>query len=96
MCFYKYIKPWMQKCMGLSSPERFATLGRAVSFSAPMTYFLQVSLENVAGTLFANPEPGGGSGDFVNLAKATGFLELPAEKSEFGKGEVYPYIAFRD
>jgi molybdopterin molybdotransferase len=96
MCFYKYIKPWIQKCMGLSSPERFATLGGPVTFSAPMTYFLQVSVENVAGTLFANPKAGGGSGDFVNLAKATGFLELPAEKSEFARGEVYPYIAFRD
>lgn len=96
MCFYQYIKPWMQKCMGVAQSPQFATLDGTINFAAPMTYFLQVSVENRNGTLFAIPEPGGGSGDFVNLAKVTGFLELPAEKSEFRKGEVYRYISFRE
>jgi molybdopterin molybdotransferase len=96
MCFYQYIKPWMQKCMGVVQSPQFATLDGTVNFPAAMTYFLQVSVGNRNGTLFASPEPGGGSGDFVNLSKVTGFLELPAEKSEFRKGEVYRYISFRE
>ncbi len=86
----------MQKCLGVAQPPQFATLDGSVNFPAPTTYFLQVSVGNRNGTLFAIPEPGGGSGDFVNLAKVTGFLELPAEKSEFRKGEVYRYISFRE
>lgn len=96
MCFYKYVKPWMEQCMGQPSQEHFATLAATVAFSAPLTCFLQVAVANVNGGLVASPEPGGGSGDFANLAKVTGFMELPAEKNEFLKGEVYPYIPFRN
>lgn len=96
MCFYKYVKPWIQKCLRLPSAEQVAVLASPVTFSAPLTYFLQVSVRNVGGRLIASPEAGGGSGDFANLAKVTGFMQLPLEKSEFAEGEVYPYIPFRD
>jgi molybdopterin molybdotransferase len=52
-------------------------------------------VKNEGGKLMAYPDAGGGSGDFANLKKIDGFLELPAEKSEFKAGEVFPYITFR-
>ncbi len=96
MCFYKYVKPWMLKSLGQNVREQFAVLASDFSFSQPLTYFLQVSARNEGGTIVAYPEPGGGSGDFANLKKVDGFMELPLEKSVFKAGEVYPYMSFRD
>ncbi len=96
MCYYRYIKPWLQKCMGLEPGMDHAILAREFSFSFPLTYFLQVKIKNEAGKLMAWPEEGGGSGDFANLKNADGFLELPLGKKEFKAGESYPYIAFRN
>jgi molybdopterin molybdotransferase len=95
MCFYRYVKPWILKSLGTPVGEHFAVLDKDVTFQPPLTYFLQVAVRNVAGTLHAHPVPGGGSGDFANLKNVTGFLELPLEKSEFRAGEVFPYIPFR-
>jgi molybdopterin molybdotransferase len=95
MCFYKYIQPWLMKSM--LSPQRtsLAALGTNFSFSFPLTYFLQVRIENRSGKLIAYPNAGGGSGDFANLKNVDGFLELPPERNEFTEGEVFPYYSFR-
>jgi len=95
MCFYKYIQPWLFKSMGYQMRSSSALLGKDYSFKPPLTYFLQVKIENESGQLMAYPDAGGGSGDFANLKNVDGFLELPAGKSEFKKGEVYSYYPFR-
>jgi molybdopterin molybdotransferase len=57
---------------------------------------LQVKLNYLPnGTVTATPLAGRGSGDLANLVDADGFLELPAEKKEFLKGEVYGFIGYR-
>jgi molybdopterin molybdotransferase len=95
MCFYKYIKPWLLRSMGVEVGETFAVLGKDFTFPPPLTFFLQVSVRNDGGRLVATPVPGGGSGDFANLKNVDGFLELPLEKGEFRSGEVFRYIPFR-
>jgi molybdopterin molybdotransferase len=95
LCFYRYIKPWLLKSMGLDTPPVFVRLGSDVQFNQPLTYFLQVRLKNEHGILTAYPEEGGGSGDFTNLKKADGFIELPLDGNQFRKGEVFPFIPFR-
>ena len=95
MCFYRYVKPWILKSLGVDVPDSFAILGKEYAFAPPLTCFLQVSAKNEAGSTVTMPVPGGGSGDFANLKNVTGFLELPLEKSEFQAGEVFPYISFR-
>ena len=96
MCYYKYVKPWLLKSAGATPGEEYAILGRDFSFPPALTYFLQVSVQHEQGRVVAYPDPGGGSGDFINLKKVTGFLELPLEKNDFKAGEVYPYLSFRD
>lgn len=96
MCFYRYVKPYILKSFGVSISESSAVLAQDVSFAAPLTYFVQVSVRNEDGRAMAYPFPGGGSGDFANLKNVTGFLELPLEKNEFKVGEAFPYISFRD
>ncbi len=95
VCFYKYILPWMMEQLGVTIREHSAILSEDFLFAPALTCFLQVSTYYKDGKLFAKPVPGGGSGDFVNLKGVDGFLELPAEKSVFGSGEVFPYIPFR-
>jgi len=95
MCFYRYIKPWLEKSLGLPEQKHQAVLAADFRFNPALTYFLQVKVANENGTLMAYPDPGGGSGDFANLKEVDGFLELPIEKSEFHTGEIYPYFPFR-
>jgi molybdopterin molybdotransferase len=55
-----------------------------------LQYYLQVTLQSDKdGRLLASPVEGNGSGDFANLAGTEAFLELPLERSEFKKGEVF-------
>jgi molybdopterin molybdotransferase len=95
MCFYRYIQPWLWKSLGVETKPAYAVLAKDFSFPPRLTYFLQVSVKNEGGRLMAYPDAGGGSGDFANLKKTDGFLELPAEQSEFKAGEAFPFIPFR-
>jgi molybdopterin molybdotransferase len=95
MCFYRYLKPWLEKSMGATPKKEYAILASDFQFVPALTYFLQVKTGNENGKLMAYPNAGGGSGDFANLKAVDGFLELPLSKSEFKAGEVFPYYSFR-
>ncbi len=95
MCFYRYIKPWLLKSLGVEVHLTQATLACDFSFKPDLTYFLQVEVKFENGKLMAYPNQGGGSGDFANLKNVSGFLELPDDRSEFKAGEVFSYIPFR-
>lgn len=95
LCFHRYVKPWLLQSLGAKSPVSKAILSKDFSFKADLTYFLQVKLSNVEGTLLAEPIAGGGSGDFFNLKEVDGFLELPSGQKEFKAGSSYHLISFR-
>ncbi len=96
MCFYRYIKPWLLKSLGVEAATLTAELARDFSFAPNLSYFLQVIVKVVNGKLVAHPEAGGGSGDFANLKNVTGFLELPADQSTFKAGQLFTYFPFRN
>ncbi|MGB3850481.1 MAG: molybdopterin molybdotransferase MoeA [Tunicatimonas sp.] len=95
--FYRYVKPWLLASLHQTMPSpRRAALGEPVAFAPELTYFLGVRIQAADnGRLTATPQPGNGSGDFVNLARCQGFLELPAERSQFAAGEVFPLHLLR-
>lgn len=96
ICFYKYFLSWYRSAYGFSSLPSYAILNEDVEVKPALTYFLQVKLStDEDGRLVAQPVPGKGSGDLANLVEADGFIELPADKSSFTKGSVYPLICFR-
>ncbi len=95
MCFYRYIKPWLIKSLGGHIERKSAVLANDFSFKPTLTYFLQVNVQNDKGQLLASPKAGGGSGDFANLKDVHGFIELPAESSEFKAGQIFDYYPFR-
>ena len=92
----KYFYPWLRKSIGIQYVnEDNAILSEDFTFQPALTYFLQIRLQNKNGKLIATPLKGKGSGDLANLADADGFLELPADKTEFMKGEAFPLIRYR-
>jgi len=92
----KYFYPWYQKSMGIAfENQQKAILSEDYFFKPALTYFLQVKLENNNGMLYATPITGNGSGDLANLADADAFIELPDNRNEFKKGEVFSLIKYR-
>ena len=96
MCACRYVLPWINAyLMQKPTDYSYAMLAEDVYFKPDLTYFLQVKLDNNKGILMAHPVAGGGSGDLANLNDADGFLELPINKSQFFKGEIFKFIGFR-
>lgn len=92
----KYFFPWLSYSQtGREESRPHAVLATDFVFKPNLTYFLQVKLHNESGMIMAYPKAGNGSGDLANLTQSDAFLELPPDKSEFVKGEVYPVIQFR-
>jgi molybdopterin molybdotransferase len=93
MCMHRYLIPWLKNGHQTST---HAVLDADFSFAPALQYFLQVRLEvSPEGQLVATPIEGNGSGDFSNLLQANAFMELPAEQSNFRKGEAYPIWPFK-
>ena len=92
LCFFRYIRPWILRSMGVIEEEQSAIL--AEDFAAPtgLTYFLQVALRHEDGKSMAYPVAGGGSGDLANLSNVDGFLELNGDAR---RGGAFRYIPFR-
>jgi molybdopterin molybdotransferase len=96
MCIYRYFLPWLNASLGLDEkPAIKAVLNSRVSFIHPLKYFIQVKLHyNEYCQLMATPVEGNGSGDFANLADTDAFMELPLERNEFKRGEVFKIWKF--
>ncbi|MFI5139092.1 MAG: molybdopterin molybdotransferase MoeA [Sphingobacteriales bacterium] len=96
MCLHRYFLPWLQASLGINEkPPLFAVLNNRYSFHQPLKCFLQVKLHfNEYCQLMATPVEGNGSGDFANLADTDAFMELPLERNEFKKGEVFKVWRF--
>ncbi|GAB4021655.1 molybdopterin molybdotransferase MoeA [Spirosoma migulaei] len=91
LCAYRYVLPYLRVSLGLARASvRYAQLAKAVVFKPAITYFLPVRLTSEPdGRILAHPLPGSGSADFANLLAADGFMELPADQSEFAAGESF-------
>ena len=98
MCLHRYFLTWLNATLGLPPKKvTYAALGRDFTFKPELQYYLQVTLHsNEHAQLIAMPVEGNGSGDFANLAGTEAFLELPMERSEFKKGEVFVCWDFTD
>lgn len=96
MCFHRYFLPWLKTSWHIQSNVQHAVLNEDFSFKPSLQYFLQVKLHiNEKGELIATPVEGNGSGDFANLLNTDAFMELPLERTDFNKGEVFPVWAFK-
>jgi molybdopterin molybdotransferase len=90
-----YFYPWYYKSVGLEVREETAILAEDINFKPNLAYFLQVKLQNKKGQLMAFPILGNGSGDLASLVNTDAFIQLPENKSEFKKGDVFKIIRYR-
>jgi molybdopterin molybdotransferase len=96
VCTYVYLKFWLEKSLGLEPKTLYVKLKNDIAFKPDLVYFLEARLESLPnGNLVAVAIKGNGSGDFANLVKTDGFLVLPQNRTEFLKGEAYPFISYR-
>lgn len=92
----KYFYPWYYKSVGLNFENKNqAILAEDYFFKPDLTYFLQVKITQKEGKIYATPITGRGSADLANLVDSDAFLELPDDRSNFTKGEVFPLITYR-
>lgn len=97
MCFQRYFLPWLKKSLEVEMKTTYAILNEDFTFIPALQYFLQVKLEiNEKGELCATPLEGNGSGDFANLLQTDAFMELPLERNDFKKGEIFRVWAFKN
>ena len=97
VCFQRYFLPWLKKSLQQEVNKTFAILNEDFIFNPALQYFLQVKLLiNEKGELTATPLEGNGSGDFANLLQTDAFMELPLERNEFRKGEVFRIWPFKN
>ncbi|MBB6330112.1 molybdopterin molybdotransferase [Chryseobacterium sediminis] len=90
MCLHRYFIPWLERSLEIPETIQYAILQNDLDFPFPLQYFAQVKLNvNQSGQLIAESVSTNGSGDFSHLAETNAFIELPLEKTEFRKGEVY-------
>ncbi|MBC3785239.1 molybdopterin molybdotransferase MoeA [Spirosoma utsteinense] len=92
LCAHRYVLPYLRASLGLAPAlPTYAQLTAPVTFRPDITYFLPVQLSSAPdGRRLAQPLPGSGSADFANLLATSGFMELPADRSDFGEGEAFP------
>lgn len=92
VCFHRYIRPWIRKCMGREPGYSFdVLLGDAIDTPKGMTLFAQCTLECDGGHATAGITGHHGSGDYISLAHTQGFVELSENPGQFPAGSVVPF-----
>lgn len=95
LCLYRYIIPWLRESFGLNAAAQSVQLMENYEMKLETSYFLQVKILHEGATRYCIPVPGGGSGDFVNLLNADGFIEIPPGKKMYSRNTVFNYFPFR-
>lgn len=95
-CLHRYVLPALAQASGLVlPPRREIRLGAALTFKPSLAYLLPVRLMNTAeGAQVALPEPTNSSGDFAGLVGTDGFVELPANQTDFPAGFIAPFFCW--
>ena len=88
ICFHRYVLPALHKISSRPLPQHRIPLAENHAFAPTLTYFLPVHLTP---THQALPRPLQNSGDFASAIDSTGFLELPADQTNFPQGTPLNY-----
>ncbi len=93
-CLHRYVLPALARAsQRASTPPLTAALAAAVTFRPKLAYFLPVKLSSGArAELLAMPDPSNTSGDFAGLVGTDGFVELPAEPTDYPAGTLAPFF----
>lgn len=89
-CLHRYVLPALARASGAAPvPVRRVSLAQPLTFKPKLAYLPPVKLESgPRGELLASPDQSNTSGDFGGLVGTDGFVELPAEQTDFPAGTV--------
>ncbi|MEI8089064.1 MAG: molybdopterin molybdotransferase MoeA [Opitutaceae bacterium] len=92
-CLHRYVLPALAYASGASAvTQRMVALAEPVVFPPKLAYLLPVTLSSgPQAELLAKPERVNTSGDFAGLINTDGFIELPADRTEFAVGTIVPF-----
>ncbi len=88
ICLHRYVLPALRQMAGAvpAGPE-MVPLGQPFRFERPLSFMLPVRLQSdPAGARTAHPAPFNTSGDLGGLLATDGFVELPADQTDFLAG----------
>jgi molybdopterin molybdotransferase len=89
LCAIRYFIPWLQRGMQWMLAPLRATCSTGMVLKGTLTQFVQVQLQPHGARWMATWIIGKGSGDFANLGRADGFLEIPATKKSIEPGDEF-------
>ncbi|HEX2853281.1 MAG TPA: molybdopterin molybdotransferase MoeA [Opitutaceae bacterium] len=90
-CLHRYVLPALAQASGRAGPAALRTvaLARPLSFKPKLAWLLPVILTSgPRAELLAAPDATNTSGDFAGLVDTDGFIELPADRTEFPAGYI--------
>ena len=95
LCTIRYVLPFLEKSLSTNKGEfQQVILGDSIVFKPRLSYFLQVKIKKENGAIYAFPLNHNGSGDFISLVDADGFVELPnSDNTIFEKGKIVNFFA---
>jgi len=95
-CLHRYVLPALAHASGATAlTQRMVALSEPVLFQPKLAYLLPVTLSSSSrAELLAKPERVNTSGDFAGLINTDGFIELPADRTEFAVGTIVPFTAW--
>ena len=96
-CLHRYVLPALAHAGGQTrAAQRDVALARPVTFKPKVAYLPPVRLSSgPRAELLATVDPTNTSGDFGGLIETDGFIELPAEPTEFPAGTIarfWPWV----
>lgn len=92
---YTYFNAWMYRSLGLSAPEIRSKLKRGIKGIPGLTQLVPVKELTNETELWVEPVPMNGSGDYISLTRADGFVIIDEANGDHKAGQVVPYIRTR-
>ncbi|MBS9463541.1 molybdopterin molybdotransferase MoeA [Flagellimonas sp. 389] len=90
--YHLYLKPWLNKSLDTESSQFTVFLEEPFVNKTDLTMFVGVKTRIKAGVLCANTLNTSGSGDLLNLSRASGFVQMEPNQSVGEDGAVLSFI----
>lgn len=93
--YHVYFKPWLNKTLGIASPQFAVFLNEPVINTTELTLFVGVKVRMEDGRLVAAKLATTGSGDLMTLSMGDGFVKIKPQETAGEEGSLVPFIPTR-
>ena len=93
--YHLYFRDWLRAGMGIQTNNSMVEMGQETVNSTDLTHFMLLRIEMEQGQLKGYTVPMNGSGDFLSLSRAHGFVRLEPSETAYPAGCKLPFIPFK-